>query len=140
MPSKNRYRLNDDECLFPALPGSGQENPEEAIELPEFRPPTSSVQNGELLAEREVLECQLRTHPQGGRDQRKQLEDHQDHAWEVSGPEAQKVNLINAAGVLAKDSSSSHPFWHVLYRSPRGRGVPPSSFHVVSGAIAIMLP
>jgi hypothetical protein len=66
MPSENRVRLNDDECLFPVLPGSGRENPEEAIELPEFRSPTSSVQNGELLAEREVLECQLRAEPQGG--------------------------------------------------------------------------
>jgi len=105
MPSENRVRLNDDECLFPVLPGSGQENPEEAIELPEFWSPTSSVQNGELLAEREVLECQLRAEPQGGRNQREQPQNHQGHAWEVSGPEAQKVNRINAAGVLAKDRS-----------------------------------
>jgi hypothetical protein len=65
MPSENSFRRNDDECLRPALPGSGQESTEEAIELPEFRSPTSSVQDGELLAEREVLECQLRAEPQG---------------------------------------------------------------------------
>jgi len=41
-----------------------------SIELPEFRSPTSSVQNGELLAEREVLECQLRAEPLRGRNQR----------------------------------------------------------------------
>jgi hypothetical protein len=107
MPSENRFRLNDDECLFPVLPGSGQENPEEAIELPEFRSPTSSVQNGELLAEGEVLECQLRAEPQGGRNQREQPQNHQDHVWAVSGPEAQKVNHINAAGVLAKFTGQS---------------------------------
>jgi hypothetical protein len=107
MPSENRVRLNDDECLFPVLPGSGQENPEEAIELTEFRPPTSSVQNGELLAEREVLECQVRAEPQGDRNRREQPQNHQDHAWEVSGPEAQKVNHINAAGVLAKFTGQS---------------------------------
>ena len=39
----------------------------------------------------------------GGRNQREQPQNHQDHAWEVSGPEAQKVNRINTAGVLAKD-------------------------------------
>ena len=104
MPSENRFRLDDDECFFPVLPGSRQENPEESIKLPEFRSPTSSVQNGELLAEREVLECQVRAEPQRGRNQREQPQNHRDHAWEVSGPEAQKVNRINAAGVLAKDS------------------------------------
>jgi hypothetical protein len=107
MPSENRFRLNDDECLFPVFPGSRQENPEDAIELPEFRSPPSSVQNGELLAEREVLECQFRTEPQGGRNQREQPQNHQDHAWEVSGPEAQKVNRINAAEVLAKEGHDS---------------------------------
>jgi len=103
MPSENRVRLDDDECLLPVLPGSGQENPEEAIELPESRSPTSSIQDGDLLAEREVFECQVRAEPQGGWNQREQPQDHQDHVWEVSGPEAQKVNRINAAGVLAKD-------------------------------------
>ena len=43
-----------------------------SIELPEFRSPTSSVQNGELLAVREVLECQLRAEPLRGRNQRGQ--------------------------------------------------------------------
>ena len=102
MPPKNRFRLNDDESLFPALPGSRQENPEEAIQLPEFRPPASSIQNGELLAEREVIECQLRAEPQGGRNQREQPQNHQGHGREVSGLEAQKVNRLNTARVLAK--------------------------------------
>jgi hypothetical protein len=61
------------------------------------------IQDGELLAEREVLECQLRAEPQGGWNQREQAQNRQDHVWEVSGPEAQKVNRINAAGVSAKD-------------------------------------
>ena len=41
--SSNRFRLDDDERLFPALPGSGQEKPEESVQLPEFRPPVSSI-------------------------------------------------------------------------------------------------
>jgi len=95
--------VDDDECLFPVLPALGQEIPEEAIELPEFRSPSSSVRNGEPLAGGEVLECQVRAQPQGGRNQREQPQNHQDHVWKVSGPEAQRVNHINAAGVLAKD-------------------------------------
>ena len=107
MPSENRFRLDDDESFFPVLPGSRQENPEEAIKLPEFRSPTSSVQNGELLAEREVLECQVRAEPQGGPNQREQPQDHQCHGWVVSGPDAWKLNRINGAGVLAKDNTNT---------------------------------
>jgi hypothetical protein len=103
MPSKNRFRPNDDECLFPSLPELGQENPEEAIQLPESRAPVPPIQDGELLAEREVLECQLRTHPQGGRNQREQSQNCQNHGRKVSSPEAQKVNRISVAGVSAKD-------------------------------------
>ena len=103
MPSKNRFRLDDDECLFPALPGSRQEKPEESVQLPEFRPPVSSILKGELLAERRVLECQLRTQPQSSRNQRKQPQNRQHHGREVSGPEARKDNRFNAAGILAKD-------------------------------------
>ena len=107
MPSKNRFRLDDDECLFPVSPGSGQESPEEAIELPELRSPTSSVQNGELLAEGEVLKCQLRVGPNRCWNQREQPQDHRDHGRGVSGPEARKVNDINGAGVLATDRIDS---------------------------------
>jgi hypothetical protein len=96
MPSENCFRLDDNECPFPVLTGSGQGNPEEAIEFPEPRPPTLSVRYSELLAEREVLECQLKAEPQGGRNQREQPQDHKDHAWEVSGREVQVVNRINA--------------------------------------------
>lgn len=133
MPSENRVRLNDDECLFPVLPGSGQENPEEAIELPEFWSPTSSVQNGELLAEREVFECQFRAEPQGGWNQREQPQNHQDHAWEVLGPEAQKVNRINAAGVLAKECVQQRLACSVGGESHRGRSQEPRSLGCIRG-------
>ena len=37
------------------------------VRLPEFRPPVASIQNGELLAKREILKSRLGTRPQGGR-------------------------------------------------------------------------
>ena len=60
----------------------------------------SLIQNGELLPEREVLECQLRRQPQGGRNQKEQPQNRQGHAREMSGPEARKLNRFNAAGVI----------------------------------------
>jgi hypothetical protein len=59
MPSKNGFRLNDEECLFPAFPRSRQDDPKEAIESPKPGPWMSSVQDGELLAKGEVLESQF---------------------------------------------------------------------------------
>jgi len=72
MPSKDGFGFNDDDRLFPMGPGSGQEKTEEPIGAPEFRPPVSSIQDGQLLAKREVFEGQLRTLPEGRRDQREQ--------------------------------------------------------------------
>jgi hypothetical protein len=65
MPPQHRFGLDDDERLFPLHPGSRHKNPEEAIQLSEFRPPMASIQNGELLAEGEILESQFRAEPQG---------------------------------------------------------------------------
>jgi hypothetical protein len=90
--------------LFPLLPGLRHENPEEAIQLLEFRPPMASIQNGELTAEGEILESQFRAEPQGDQNQREEAHDDRDHGREVSGPEARKVNPVNGAGVLAKDN------------------------------------
>ena len=98
MPSKNRFGLDDDQCFFPVLPGSRQEKPEDSIQLPEFRPPVPSIQNGELLAEGEVLECQFRTQPQGGRNQREQSQNREHHGREVSDPSTRKVNCFKRPG------------------------------------------
>jgi hypothetical protein len=68
----------------------------------------SSIQNSELLAERQVLERQLRTEPRGGRNQREEPQNRQGHGREVSGPGACKVNRFNAAGVLA-DNQRGQP-------------------------------
>jgi 3-deoxy-7-phosphoheptulonate synthase len=43
--------------------------------------------------------------PQGSQNERKEAQNHQDHGQEVSGPEVRKVNRVNSAKVLAKDSS-----------------------------------
>jgi hypothetical protein len=57
----------------------------------------SSVQNGEPLAEREVLESKLGVEPQGSQNERKEAQNHHDRGQEVSGPEVRKVNRFNAA-------------------------------------------
>ena len=61
-------------------------------------PRVSSIQDGELLAERKVLECQVRAEPQVGRNQGEQSQNRQHHGREVSDPEVRKVNRFKAAG------------------------------------------
>ena len=102
MPSKNRFGLDDDQCFFPTFPGSRQLKPEDSILLPEFRPPVPTIQNGKLLAEGKVFECQFRTKHQGCRNQRKQSQNREHHSREFSGPSTRKVNRYNTAGVLAR--------------------------------------
>jgi len=107
MPSKYGLWLNDEECLFPAFPGSRQENPEKAIEISNLRSGMSSVQDGELLAKREVLESQFRAEPKGRGYQGEDAQNRQDHVPGVSGPEAWKVNIFKAVGIMANHSTSN---------------------------------
>jgi hypothetical protein len=51
----------------------------------------------------EILESQFRAEPQGDQNQREEAHNNRDHGREVSGPEARKVNPVNATGVLAKN-------------------------------------
>ncbi len=108
MPSKNGFRLNDEECLLPTFPGSRQKNPEETVESSKSRVWMKSVQDGKLLAKGEVLESQFRTEPKGSRNQRKDAQNQQDHGRVVSGLEVWRVNYFKADGVMAKDNSPSH--------------------------------
>ncbi len=64
----------------------------------------SSIQNGELLTEGRVLECQFRAQLQASRNYREQSQNRQHHGREVSNLETRKVNKFNAAGILANNS------------------------------------
>ena len=61
-----------------------------------------SIQDGELLTEGEVIECQFILQPAGGQDHEEQLQNRKHHGRVASGPEARKVNRFNEVGVLAK--------------------------------------
>ena len=61
MPSKDGFGLHDEECFFPAQPGSRQEQREEPIRPPEFRPAVLLVQNRELLAKGQIFKSKVRT-------------------------------------------------------------------------------
>jgi hypothetical protein len=105
MPSKDGFGLHDEECFFPAQPGSRQEQPEVPIRPPKFRPPELSIQYDKLLAKGKVFQRKVRTQPQGAWDQREQPQNRQNHDRRVSGIGPRKINLFNAAGVMAHDSS-----------------------------------
>jgi len=62
----------------------------------------SSHENGELPAEGEVPDRQLRTQPEGCRDRQDQSQNHRHHGRVVPGPEARKVDRFSEIGVLAK--------------------------------------
>jgi hypothetical protein len=59
-----------------------------------------TTKDGQLLSQREVLKSQLRTQPEGDRNQTPRYRG--GHGCEVSRPMTRNVNTINMAGVLAK--------------------------------------
>jgi hypothetical protein len=60
-----------------------------------------TTKDGQLLSQREVLNSQLRTQPEGDRNQTQQSQNRRGHGCEVSRPMTRNVNPINMAGVLA---------------------------------------
>ena len=75
MATNNCFRLDDDEYLFPAPPGSRQDKSEEAVQLLEFWLPLSPIQNGRLLSERENKDPRHHVEPSEN-DQSEKLYDH----------------------------------------------------------------
>src|SRR4029453_14257840 len=103
-PTKHGFGLDDYECLLPVGPKSGQEKPEQSICSLEFGAPVLTVKDGQLLSKRKVLKSQLRTQPEGGRNQTEQLQNRrQHHGQRVSDLMVRKVNPMNEAGVFAMD-------------------------------------
>jgi hypothetical protein len=92
----------NDQRLRPMQSGARQKQPEESIRLANSRPPVLSMKHGELLTERDVLECQFRRQPEGGQDPREQPQDGEYHGPGVSDPTRAKSIL-----------SIRPPFWRM---------------------------
>jgi len=69
MPSKNGIGLYDEESIFPASPGAGQDRPKESIRPGKPWAPQLSIQNGELLPKSEVFQGEIRARPESGWNQ-----------------------------------------------------------------------
>ena len=104
MPAQNGFGPDDEQGSLPVRPRPGKEEPEESIAVPKFRPSLMSTEDGELLAEGEILQREIRAQPAGGNDKGYQLQEGRDHDW--------KCRLLSAV----KSKESTRPgFWR---RSP----------------------
>ena len=61
MPADDRFRLDNEERIFSARPGSPQDCPEEPIQKAQLRPRPFPFQNGHLLAKGKDLDSDVRT-------------------------------------------------------------------------------
>ena len=59
MPANHGLGLDDDQAVPPLAPGSGQPEPEDAVDLSKPRPSNPSPEDVQLLAEGEVLGDQV---------------------------------------------------------------------------------
>jgi hypothetical protein len=55
MPFDDGLRFDNDQDLLPILPESRENHPEESIPPPQLRPVNFPVEDGQLLAQREIL-------------------------------------------------------------------------------------
>jgi hypothetical protein len=66
VPENHGLGGNDMERLAPPCPTAREAHPESAIEASEPRSRRAAAEQGELLSQREVLECEIRAGPEGG--------------------------------------------------------------------------
>ena len=64
MPADNGRGLNDMQSLSPSRPYSRYEDPEKSIGVAQPRPGISMFENGELLAQHQILEGQISPAPE----------------------------------------------------------------------------
>ena len=65
MPADDSRSLDDEDAGLPIVPDGAQPGPEESIRRGQFRSLDGALQNAQLMAEREDLELQRRTAPEG---------------------------------------------------------------------------
>ena len=80
-PTQHGLRLDNEQGLSPVPPRPGKEEPEESITVPKFRPSLLSMENGELLAEGEILQREIRAQPAGSNHKGYQPQEGRDHGW-----------------------------------------------------------
>ena len=66
LPAYDGFRADDVERSSPTCPPLREPQPEGAVEETEPRSPRAMAEQGELLAERQVLECQIRVRLERG--------------------------------------------------------------------------
>ena len=79
LPSQNSVRRHDQEGLLPPGPDTGQRDPEQSIAAEQLRPVHHPLVDGELVAQRKVLQGDLTVAAAEHREESKQVEQESDH-------------------------------------------------------------
>ena len=70
MPADDSLGLDDDQSIPPTRPETVEEDPENAVRRPQFRPGFLGLEHCELLAERHVLKGKVESRSEQGADYR----------------------------------------------------------------------
>lgn len=76
MPADHGIGLHDQQRFPPLVPPLGEQHPKRAIRGPEARPPRVSLENGELVTKREILDREGSSRSERGEQSSKEDEDH----------------------------------------------------------------
>jgi hypothetical protein len=79
VPADHGVWLDDDKHVRPARPEPGENEPEGAVTLAQARAAGGALEVGQLLAQGEVLECEVRAGAEGGTQRSKEAEEQKTH-------------------------------------------------------------
>ena len=79
MPADHGVGLDDDEDVRPSRPEPGKDDPERAVGLAQVRAARGALQVGQLLAQGEVLQCEVGPAAEGGPQRAKEAQEQVDH-------------------------------------------------------------
>ena len=105
VPPDHGVWLDNDKHVRPARPEPGKHEPEGAVTLAQARAAGCALEVGQLLAQGEVLDCEVRAAMEGGTQRSKEAEEQGTHRVIMRDGEAWRPNPLSIIATVGKHTS-----------------------------------
>ena len=105
VPADHGVWLDNDKHVRPARPEPGENEPEGAVTFAQARAGRDALEVGQLLAQGEVLDCEVRAGAEGGTQRSKETEEQGTHRVIMHDGEAWRPNPLSIIATVGKHTS-----------------------------------
>jgi len=105
VPADHGVWLDNDKHVRPARPEPGKHEPEGAVTFAQARAGRGALEVGQLLAQGEVLDCEVRAGAERGTQRSKEAEEQGTHRVIVHDGEAWRLTPLSIIATVAKHTS-----------------------------------